>query len=413
MYEIALEQMALKAMRLELNMEKKPGLVCPSDNGSHKDMDYTLMRRGIGSLRGYFSRAFIIGFFSYGEGDFSKLRQWGRAYERRLLRATGGINTHLGSLFQLGCLCYILGRIKGAGKVITKDEIQRTIAQDPSFHVLAKEGIFGARKEVLSGFFLTFQSMKYPLKNRLIFILSQCEDQNILRRGGEKGLFAVQKLSRELLSPTLKKTEIKTAKERLLDFMKTHHLSPGGAADILINSLFLEMVLEEEKRRVQELPSLLLEEKEKIMEKIHAYSKTGEILFVINLVFPGWVKETSVFQRQFDKILEALPLFILEKKQGPHGFYCFATDGKKRKSPEEWKLWAMDLEKRVPLLDVDIYDGGRVMDRASLGKEQRPCILCGKYPAKDCRRASRHGREALMEVAKRTIMDWNIKEGSR
>ena len=63
MYQKKISSLALRAMVQELDMIDKPGLVTPVSNGSHRDMDYFLMRRGIRSLETYFEQAFSLGFF--------------------------------------------------------------------------------------------------------------------------------------------------------------------------------------------------------------------------------------------------------------------------------------------------------------------------------------------------------------
>ena len=48
--------LADRALRLELDTPLKPGLVGPDSNGAHKDMNYSVMLRGIEALRPFWSR---------------------------------------------------------------------------------------------------------------------------------------------------------------------------------------------------------------------------------------------------------------------------------------------------------------------------------------------------------------------
>ncbi|EPX55588.1 Triphosphoribosyl-dephospho-CoA synthetase [Cystobacter fuscus DSM 2262] len=82
----------------ELALHPKPGLVSPLDSGSHDDMDMGTFMRSLFSLRGYFRDIAAAG---AGGADFPVLRALGLDAERRMLAATGGINTHRGALFSL------------------------------------------------------------------------------------------------------------------------------------------------------------------------------------------------------------------------------------------------------------------------------------------------------------------------
>jgi triphosphoribosyl-dephospho-CoA synthase len=104
----ALGRAATAALHDELALYPKPGLVSFVDNGSHADMDGRTFMRSLFSLRHYFPHIAALG---AAQVPFEALEQAGIAAEQRMLRATGGINTHRGAIFSLGLLCASAGRL--------------------------------------------------------------------------------------------------------------------------------------------------------------------------------------------------------------------------------------------------------------------------------------------------------------
>lgn len=66
-----IDDFALDALYDELNLENKPGLVCPSSNGSHSDMNYDTFMASITSLREYFA---TLSEFGYENRPFDDLK---------------------------------------------------------------------------------------------------------------------------------------------------------------------------------------------------------------------------------------------------------------------------------------------------------------------------------------------------
>ena len=90
-----LADLAERALRMELDTPMKPGLVGPDSVGAHKDMDYDVMRKGIAAIRPFFPRMAMA-------ATPEELRQLGIDAETAMLAATGGVNTHRGAIFALG-----------------------------------------------------------------------------------------------------------------------------------------------------------------------------------------------------------------------------------------------------------------------------------------------------------------------
>jgi holo-ACP synthase CitX len=69
------------------------------------------------------------------------------------------------------------------------------------------------------------------------------------------------------------------------------------------------------------------------------------------------------------------------------------------------KRITVELESARPsgrLLDLDVYDGGRPADRASLGLPPRACLVCDR-PAVECIRLERHGAEELSAAVEQLL----------
>lgn len=75
-------------------------------------------------------------------------------------------------------------------------------------------------------------------------------------------------------------------------------------------------------------------------------------------------------------------------------------------SPMATKLSTVHLEEEVPwgrLIDLDVYDeGGRQVDRGSIGLGPRPCFLCAE-PAHECIRTGRHPAIAIQRALARLL----------
>jgi triphosphoribosyl-dephospho-CoA synthase len=101
-FHAALGRAAIVSLYDELALEPKPGLVSFADTGSHDDMDAGTFLRSLFALRHFFVHAAAQGAAS---AEFAPLEALGVAAETRMLRATGGVNTHRGAIFTLGLLC--------------------------------------------------------------------------------------------------------------------------------------------------------------------------------------------------------------------------------------------------------------------------------------------------------------------
>src|SRR4051794_861952 len=155
---------AVRALYTELALSPKPGLVSSLDSGAHDDMDMTTFLRSLFALRGYFCAIAAAGAAGV---DFVDLQALGLEAERRMLRATRGINTHRGAIFTLGLLAAAAGWLRAEGQSFAGDALGSCIArrwgaaivrageQAGSSHgveAVRRYGARGVRDEAAAGF---------------------------------------------------------------------------------------------------------------------------------------------------------------------------------------------------------------------------------------------------------------------
>lgn len=258
---------ALQSLHQELATYPKPGLVSPVDNGSHQDMDASLFFRSLFSLRSYFRDIALAGMR---RASFEVLKQLGIAAEERMLKATQGINTHRGAIFNLGLLAAAAGRLQESklslqdnalGVAVSmnwgdaiKDHGQSLPKTSHGSLVSSRHGVGGALHEASSGFPHVFGVGLPALQESLgkgagsnsaavqclFSLIEVLPDSNLLFRGGESGLNFARKSARFFLSeggihrPDWQNHAIQIHREFI-----NLNLSPGGSADLLAATLFV------------------------------------------------------------------------------------------------------------------------------------------------------------------------------
>lgn len=269
-----LSKKALLSLYKEVSLYPKPGLVSPIDSGSHADMDYQMFLASINSLREYFGHVSSAG--ASGK-PFHVLQKLGIQAEERMMDATSGVNTHRGAIFNLGLLCAAAGYLKFRSKPVTPEALGTVIADKWGSDILAtseakaysdyshgqkvvsKYGIQGARHEAVAGF-PAAKSYGLPVYREvlneaechesaavqaLFSMMAQLDDTNILWRAGEAGLHYVKETSREFLS--IGGVYTHNWRSRAIEIHRAfvqRNLSPGGAADLLGVTLFMNAICE-------------------------------------------------------------------------------------------------------------------------------------------------------------------------
>ncbi len=265
----AIGREAIAALEIELALYPKPGLVSPIDTGAHDDMDAATFARSIGALRSYFP---AIAAAAARDRPFEDLRALGVAAERRMLAATGGINTHRGAIFCLGLLAAAAGWGWAQGLALDGPTLARIVrdrwsvgiraaaseaAESHGTRAVRRYGARGARDEALAGFPTVFATALPTLQATLeatgcreqasiqclFAVMAELEDTNLLHRGGAEGLAFVQAAARDFLAaggvgdPAWRRRAL-----ALHGDCVALHLSPGGAADCLAAAWFAHRI---------------------------------------------------------------------------------------------------------------------------------------------------------------------------
>lgn len=254
-------RLAVRSLYAELVLYPKPGLVSLVDNGSHTDMTATTFVRSLFALRRYFLQITQAGLQ---DAPFHVLKQLGIAAEARMLRATGGINTHRGAIFCLGMLCAAIGRCHASGVPLTAAAVRRTLLDcwggDLGSHsvdagmrshgaqALLRFAASGAREEGARGFPSVFdiglpamrrtlaagRGMREARIDALFALMAHISDTNVYHRGGLDGAMTVRRQARVFVArggtacPDWETRALASHREFV-----AARLSPGGAADLL------------------------------------------------------------------------------------------------------------------------------------------------------------------------------------
>jgi triphosphoribosyl-dephospho-CoA synthase len=257
---------AVRALHAELTLYPKPGLVSPVDRGAHDDMDAATFQRSLFVLRHAFVELASAGAAG---APFAVLSRIGVAAERRMLAATGGVNTHRGAIFSMGLLAAAAGFHQARGLRVSAEGLAGTVvrrwgqeiaAAAPAARgsngeqVVRRHGVRGARDEALAGFPILVGTAlpvlrrtlaavgcrERALVQTLFAVMAELEDTNVVHRGGMEGLAWLQGEARRFLEGG--GTHAPGWRERAVAIHRqcvTRWISPGGAADVLAAALFV------------------------------------------------------------------------------------------------------------------------------------------------------------------------------
>ncbi|HKS32761.1 MAG TPA: triphosphoribosyl-dephospho-CoA synthase [Enterobacteriaceae bacterium] len=252
----------------EARLSPKPGLVDSRGNGAHHDLTLSLMETSAHSLTPTFQN---LAQQSWQRPADIALRQTigrlGREGEQQMMAATGGVNTHRGAIWALGLLVSAVAMLGGSGsaQAITATAAQLAALPDDAAPKVFSKGLRathryrvpGAREEAQQAF-PHVMKLALPQLQRsrrdgaseaqaridaLMAIMTSLSDTCVLSRAGMDGLQVMQNGARAVLqaggSVCLTGQQ---ALARLDAQMLMLNASPGGAADLLAATLFLDRI---------------------------------------------------------------------------------------------------------------------------------------------------------------------------
>ncbi len=268
----SLASKAVSALKKEVELTPKPGLVDSNNSGSHSDMDLSLMMRSAISLQQFFRRFIEIGINCGRQTEIcaEEIKRAGIEAEQKMFEHTGGVNTHKGAIYIMGLLLVALGVLLSAShceddiftlaskiakeikKINVKDE--QTSMKRKKTHgesVKARFNIGGVSEEACSGFptlkdILRFMQRTKNLHLALIYSISICDDTNVAYRGGIEGLrftkLEAEKIIRWYEEGNVEQDELEAEILCFDENLINRSLSPGGSADLIAAAMFLDEI---------------------------------------------------------------------------------------------------------------------------------------------------------------------------
>ncbi|MFH0274950.1 triphosphoribosyl-dephospho-CoA synthase [Vibrio jasicida] len=264
--------MARWALETEVLLSPKPGLVDQLNTGSHQDLTVDLMLRSARALMPLFTQMAQAG-QEHVEADLTLLRErighLGRVAEEAMMIETQGVNTHRGAIWALGLLATAAGQLSAqqpdnltaqslceqAGVLARLPDQYAPIVFSKGLHATRRYKINGAREEAQNGFLSITECALPELRgsrhrgdseeaaqlNALLALMTRLDDTCVLSRSGIEGLELMQSGAKEILATDGSASLQGMAKLiELNKKMVAINASPGGAADLLAATLFVD-----------------------------------------------------------------------------------------------------------------------------------------------------------------------------
>jgi triphosphoribosyl-dephospho-CoA synthase len=262
-----LANLVVGALTDEVTLTPKPGLVDLRGRGAHRDLDWALMCHSAWALHPSFVAMAEAG---QCHADPQRLRDaighLGRLGEAQMLRATGGVNTHRGAIWAMGLLvtaaacdpsspapAAVAARAGALARL--NDRAAPPLTGNKGELACRRYGVGGARGQAAADFPHVIEVALPELRrsrragdsedaarlNALLAVMSRLDDTCVLARGGEAALRELQSgASRVLALGGVGSAAGRRALQALDARLLALHVSPGGAADLLAATLFLD-----------------------------------------------------------------------------------------------------------------------------------------------------------------------------
>ncbi|CAG2145866.1 triphosphoribosyl-dephospho-CoA synthase [Cupriavidus plantarum] len=306
-----LANLAVDALLDEAELAPKPGLVDARGSGAHTDLTLALMRTSAYSLRPAFTAMAAAALEAGAPGQTlrERLGALGRDAEAAMMAATGGINTHRGAIWCLGLLVAGAALVPMRDASASDDRTGDGATRDDTTHVrpaaarvaasmaasvadtaaaIARHadrfrpehtgnkgelacrayGVNGARGQAEAGFPHVIRHglpMLHASRargdaepsarvNALLAIMATLDDTCVLARAGTEGLAHMQAGAAAVLDAGGIGTLCGRRQLHGLEAgMLARRASPGGAADLLAATLFLDRLPLEDGARYEDL----------------------------------------------------------------------------------------------------------------------------------------------------------------
>lgn len=257
--------LAVEALLVEARLTPKPGLVDAANTGAHDDMDLPLLERSAEGLRDWFVASWLLGALHPGSSD--ELVRLGQHAEAAHSVLTHGVNTHRGALYAFGLLLAALGcpttseplaAVSALATPLLTDWLARVQADDShGSRAYRARGLTGAHGEASSGF-ATVASFGLPalharraqtgdeddaLRWALVSLMAHSADTNLFARGGVAAVESVRAWALDVLEQRPDATALCRLLAEADASFTERRWSPGGSADLLALTWFLDRVL--------------------------------------------------------------------------------------------------------------------------------------------------------------------------
>ncbi len=254
--------LAADALRIEARLTPKPGLVDAANNGAHRDLDLATMLASADALEPFF--------VAMGECDaeVGELRRLGLAAEQAMWAATDGANAHQGAIFSLGLLsaAWSTGAETVGSLCAQAGRLAREIAALQG-HLRSTRasasalGLGGARAEAASGF-VTVRRSSLPVVHfrrlsgwddssallaALVALMAVNADTNLVHRGGPRALEVVQRWASIVEAGVVEPEHLRTVLTAADAGFCARNWSPGGSADLVAVTQFLDALRSESR----------------------------------------------------------------------------------------------------------------------------------------------------------------------